>query len=151
MRTDCGQDSFEFGTAEGHRVVGAFDGSQITSHAVACVGTYSHLTKLKTHSTPRRIRVISRHRSCSRRADGFQQRWWKPRNELSTSDRIAVPGWFDTGLRDRPRRALQNLAMNVPAMFQVPAVGCRRPNPDVAKLTAQSIASPPRGWRTDRE
>jgi Transposase DDE domain group 1 len=33
MRTDCSQDSFEFGTVEGHRVVGAFDGGQITSHA----------------------------------------------------------------------------------------------------------------------
>ena len=33
MRTDCSQDSFDFGTVEGHRVVGAFDGGQITSHA----------------------------------------------------------------------------------------------------------------------
>jgi hypothetical protein len=33
MRTDCSQDSFEFGTVEGRRVVGAFDGGQITSHA----------------------------------------------------------------------------------------------------------------------
>jgi len=33
MHTDCSQDSFDFGTVEGHRVVGAFDGGQITSHA----------------------------------------------------------------------------------------------------------------------
>jgi hypothetical protein len=33
MHTDCRQDSFDFGTVEGHRVVGAFDGGQITSHA----------------------------------------------------------------------------------------------------------------------
>ena len=33
MRTDCSQDSFDFGTVEGHRIVGAFDGGQITSHA----------------------------------------------------------------------------------------------------------------------
>jgi Transposase DDE domain group 1 len=33
MRTDCSQDSFDFGTVEGHRVVGGFDGGQITSHA----------------------------------------------------------------------------------------------------------------------
>ena len=33
MHTDCSQDSFAFGTVEGHRVVGAFDGGQITSHA----------------------------------------------------------------------------------------------------------------------
>jgi hypothetical protein len=33
MPTDCSQDSFDFGTVEGHRVVGAFDGGQITSHA----------------------------------------------------------------------------------------------------------------------
>ena len=33
MRTDCSQDSFDFGTVEGRRVVGAFDGGQITSHA----------------------------------------------------------------------------------------------------------------------
>jgi hypothetical protein len=36
MRTDCSQDSFEFGTVEGRRVVGAFDGGQITSHAGGC-------------------------------------------------------------------------------------------------------------------
>jgi hypothetical protein len=36
MRTDCNQDSFDFGTVEGQRVVGAFDGGQITSHAAAC-------------------------------------------------------------------------------------------------------------------
>jgi hypothetical protein len=33
MHTDCSQDSFDFGAVEGHRVVGAFDGGQITSHA----------------------------------------------------------------------------------------------------------------------
>src|SRR6202162_5443425 len=33
MHTDCSQNSFDFGTVEGHRVVGAFDGGQITSHA----------------------------------------------------------------------------------------------------------------------
>ncbi len=33
MQTDCSQDSFDFGTVEGRRVVGAFDGGQITSHA----------------------------------------------------------------------------------------------------------------------
>jgi len=33
MRTDFSQDSFEFGAVEGRRVVGAFDGGQITSHA----------------------------------------------------------------------------------------------------------------------
>ena len=33
MHTDCSQDLFAFGTVEGHRVVGAFDGGQITSHA----------------------------------------------------------------------------------------------------------------------
>ena len=33
MHTDCRQDSFDFGTVEGHRVVCAFDGGQITSHA----------------------------------------------------------------------------------------------------------------------
>jgi hypothetical protein len=33
MHTDCSQDSFDFGTVEGRRVVGAFDGGQITSHA----------------------------------------------------------------------------------------------------------------------
>jgi Transposase DDE domain group 1 len=33
MPTDCSQDSFDFGTVEGRRVVGAFDGGQITSHA----------------------------------------------------------------------------------------------------------------------
>ena len=33
MQTDCSQDSFDFGTVEGRRIVGAFDGGQITSHA----------------------------------------------------------------------------------------------------------------------
>jgi hypothetical protein len=33
MPTDCSQDSFDFGTVEGRRIVGAFDGGQITSHA----------------------------------------------------------------------------------------------------------------------
>jgi hypothetical protein len=33
MQTDCSQDSFDFGTVEGRRVVGAFNGGQITSHA----------------------------------------------------------------------------------------------------------------------
>ena len=33
MHTDCSQDSFDFGTVEGRRIVGAFDGGQITSHA----------------------------------------------------------------------------------------------------------------------
>jgi len=33
MRTDCSQDSLDFGTVEGHRVVGTFDGGRITSHA----------------------------------------------------------------------------------------------------------------------
>jgi Transposase DDE domain group 1 len=33
MQTDCSQDSFDFGTVEGHRIVGAFDGGRITSHA----------------------------------------------------------------------------------------------------------------------
>jgi len=33
MQTECSQDSFDFGTVEGRRVVGSFDGGQITSHA----------------------------------------------------------------------------------------------------------------------
>ena len=33
MQTDCSQDSLDFGTVEGRRVVGSFDGGQITSHA----------------------------------------------------------------------------------------------------------------------
>jgi hypothetical protein len=33
MRTHCSQDSLDFGSVEGRRIVGAFDGGQITSHA----------------------------------------------------------------------------------------------------------------------
>ena len=33
MPTECIQDSFDFGTVEGRRVVGAFDGGLITSDA----------------------------------------------------------------------------------------------------------------------
>ena len=35
MPTECSQDSFDFGTVEGRRVVGAFDGGVITSDAGA--------------------------------------------------------------------------------------------------------------------
>ena len=56
MRTDCSQDSFDFGTVEGHRVVGAFDGGQITSHAGG----------LLLGASNRAIRLIERLARCFR-------------------------------------------------------------------------------------
>ena len=54
MHTDCSQDSFDFGTAEGRRVVGAFDGGQITSHAAGLLHGASN----------RSIRLIERLARC---------------------------------------------------------------------------------------
>ena len=54
MPTDCSQDSFDFGTVEGRRVVGAFDGGQITSYAGglllgACNKTIRLIERLAQH------------------------------------------------------------------------------------------------------
>ena len=56
MPTDCSQDSFDFGTVEHRRVVGAFDGGDITSDAGAML----------LGQTEKAIRLVSR------LADSFQ-------------------------------------------------------------------------------
>jgi len=56
MPTECRQDSFDFGTVEGRRVVGAFDGGLITSDAGA----------LLLGATNKAIRLIERFASCFR-------------------------------------------------------------------------------------
>ena len=54
MRTDCSQDSFDFGTVEGHRVVGAFDGGP------------DHLARRRAaaRGSNRAIRLIERLAAC---------------------------------------------------------------------------------------
>ena len=56
MPTECSQDSFDFGTVEGRRVVGAFDGGLITSDAGA----------LLLGATDKAIRLIERFAACFR-------------------------------------------------------------------------------------
>jgi len=54
MPTECSQDSFDFGTVEGRRVVGAFDGGLITSDAGA----------LLLGATNKAIRLVERFAAC---------------------------------------------------------------------------------------
>jgi len=54
MPTECRQDSFDFGTVGGRRIVGAFDGGLITSDAGA----------LLLGATNKAIRVVERLASC---------------------------------------------------------------------------------------
>jgi hypothetical protein len=54
MPTECRQDSFDFGTVDGRRIVGAFDGGLITSDAGA----------LLLGATNKAIRVVERLASC---------------------------------------------------------------------------------------
>jgi Transposase DDE domain group 1 len=56
MATECSQDSLDFGTVAGRRVVGAFDGGLITSDAGA----------LLVGATSKAIRLIERFASCFR-------------------------------------------------------------------------------------
>jgi Transposase DDE domain group 1 len=56
MHTDCRQDSFDFGTVEGRRVVSAFDGGPITSHAGG----------LLLGASKRAIRLVERLARCFR-------------------------------------------------------------------------------------
>ena len=56
MPTECSQDSFDFGTVEGRRVVGAFDGGLITSDAGA----------LLLGATNKAIRLVDRFAACFR-------------------------------------------------------------------------------------
>ena len=58
MPTECSQDLFDFGTVEGRRVVGAFDGGQITSDAGA----------LLLGAPNKAIRLIERFAACFRMA-----------------------------------------------------------------------------------
>jgi len=54
MTTECIQDSLDFGTVEGRRVVGAFDGGAMTSDGGA----------LDLATTERAIRLIERFAAC---------------------------------------------------------------------------------------
>jgi hypothetical protein len=54
MPTECRQDSFDFGTVEGRRIVGAFDGGLITSDAGA----------LLLGATNKAIRLVERFAAC---------------------------------------------------------------------------------------
>jgi hypothetical protein len=54
MPTECSQDSFDFGTVGGRRIVGAFDGGLITSDAGA----------LLLGATNKAIRLVERFASC---------------------------------------------------------------------------------------
>ena len=54
MTTECIQDSLDFGTVEGRRVVGAFDGGALTSDGGA----------LLLGATDRAIRLIARFAAC---------------------------------------------------------------------------------------
>jgi hypothetical protein len=54
MPTECSQDSFEFGTVAGRRVVGAFDGGLITSDAGG----------LLLGATNKAIRLVERFAAC---------------------------------------------------------------------------------------
>jgi hypothetical protein len=54
MPTECSQDSFNFGTVGGRRVVGAFDGGLITSDAGA----------LLLGATSKAVRLVERFASC---------------------------------------------------------------------------------------
>jgi hypothetical protein len=54
MPTECSQDSFDFGTVDGRRIVGAFDGGLITSDAGA----------LLLGATNKAIRLVERFASC---------------------------------------------------------------------------------------
>src|ERR1700730_19000863 len=54
MPTECRQDSFDFGTVDGRRVVGAFDGGLITSDAGA----------LLLGATNKAIRLVERFAAC---------------------------------------------------------------------------------------
>jgi DDE family transposase len=56
MHTDCRQDSFDFGTVEGRRVVSAFGGGPITSHAGG----------LLLGASKRAIRLVERLARCFR-------------------------------------------------------------------------------------
>ena len=77
MPTECRQDSFDFGTVEGRRVVGAFDGGLITSDAGA----------LLLGATNKAIRLIERFASCFRDGRDGEQR------ALTSRSRPTHPRW----------------------------------------------------------
>lgn len=54
MTTECIQDSLDFGTVEGRRVVGTFDGGAVTSDGVA----------LLLGATDKAIRLVERFAAC---------------------------------------------------------------------------------------
>ena len=56
MATECRQDSLDFGTVEGHAVVGAFDGGVISSDAGA----------LLLGATDKAVKLVDRFAACFR-------------------------------------------------------------------------------------